>query len=443
MRRFLSCLAVLITGCLPLSVTGDIVLRTSVIPEEAWIGQRVVLQIDVLGDSGWSQITRFGELEIDGAYLIRTDSQGTRLQETIGGVSYSGQRYELSIYPQVAGSVEVPAIPVEVTSKGWGADAAETIEQANAPAVSIKSRIPPGAGNIRGLVSTSRLEAEQQWKPSIEAAKVGDALERTVTLQAEDISAMAFMPLQHDVIPGVGTYPAEPDLQDTTNRGSLTGTRIERVTYVFERPGEVRLPDIRLTWWDTRAEELKSIQLPGPRLQVAAGPAGDAGVPGATVSRQMVGRLWPVFAVLALVLVLAVRFRAGISQWLTAWRKARKESETRYFRRAMRSLKSQDTRAGIRDTMRWLDRISMINRPARFDLFMRQYGEASLQESADQLFSNLVSGKRHGRVRAMSASLAAARDRWRETRRVRRHGLPDGLPGLNTGSKSPFYQSRR
>ena len=126
-------------------------------------------------------------------------------------------------YPQVAGPVEVPAIPVEVTTKGWGPNTDEKVEQASTPAVTILSKIPPGAGNVRGLVSSPRLMAEQEWMPSNKELKVGNALERTVTLQADDISAMSFMPLQHDVIPGVGTYPAEPDLKDTADRGSLTG----------------------------------------------------------------------------------------------------------------------------------------------------------------------------------------------------------------------------
>ena len=108
---------------------GDIVLRAATEPAEAWVGQRVVLQVDVLGEGGWAQITRFGEVDIPGAYLIRTDSQGTRLQETIDGVSYTGQRYEVSVYPQKAGTIEVPPVPVEVTIKTWGAGASQTAQQ--------------------------------------------------------------------------------------------------------------------------------------------------------------------------------------------------------------------------------------------------------------------------------------------------------------------------
>ena len=87
------------------SAAGNILVRTAVEPAEAWVGQRVILQIDVLGSDGWAQITRFGEVDLPGAYLIRTESQGTRLQETVDGVAYTGQRYQVSIYPQRDGAI--------------------------------------------------------------------------------------------------------------------------------------------------------------------------------------------------------------------------------------------------------------------------------------------------------------------------------------------------
>ena len=164
--------------------TGDILLRTTVTPQEAWVGQRVVLQVDVLGEDGWAQITRFGEVNLSGAYLIRTDTQGSRLQETIGGVAYTGQSYEFSIYPQLAGTVEVPAIPVEVTTKTWGADATQTVQQKQTSAITIQAKVPPGAEDVVGLISTTHVNAEQQWSPAIDDPKVGDALTRTVTMQA-------------------------------------------------------------------------------------------------------------------------------------------------------------------------------------------------------------------------------------------------------------------
>ncbi|MEJ2315837.1 MAG: hypothetical protein P8Y83_02625 [Gammaproteobacteria bacterium] len=78
---------------------NDLIVRSSVIPEQPWIGQRVILQIDVLALDAWAKVSRFGNIELAGAYVLPPVDQGQRLQETVDGTVYSGQRYQISIYP--------------------------------------------------------------------------------------------------------------------------------------------------------------------------------------------------------------------------------------------------------------------------------------------------------------------------------------------------------
>jgi hypothetical protein len=419
--------------CPVASAAGDIVLRSAVEPAEAWIGQRVVLQIDVLGADGWAQISRFGDLDLPGAYLIRTDSQGTRLQEIIDGVAYTGQRYEVSIYPQRPGAIEVPAIPVEVTIKAWGAEASQRVQQGQAPAVTIQARLPPGAEGVGGLVSTTQLSANQQWNPVNGASKVGDALQRTVTLQAEDVSGMAFAPLAYADLPGVGIYPAGPEVSDSADRGSLSGRRSETVTYVFERAGAVQIPDIQLTWWNVSTEELETITLPGRELEIAPGPVGSAGASGVSASGPFSARdLWLSMAVLAVALVLLLRLGRPLLRRWGAWRRRRRDSEARYFRHALGSVRSQDARRALRDVMRWVDRINPTAQPAQLRDFVRAFGDAGAEEAFDRLLRDTAA---HGRVsdtEAVVSALKAGRREWMEAGRRKR--IPSRvLPELNQG----------
>ena len=422
-------MAVLMLTCSSAVVSGDIVLRTSITPQEAWIGQRVTLQIDVLGADGWAKISKIGEVDLPGTYVIRTDYQGTRLEETIDGVSYMGQRYELSIYPQRAGVFEVPAIPVEVTTKGWGPDATDSAQQASAPAVTIRAKIPPGAEGVRGLVSTTRLTAEQKWEPSIEAPKVGDALKRTVTLQAADVSGMAFAPLQHKAIPGVGIYPAEPSVKDNADRGDQSGMRTDVLTYVFEQAGEVRIPDFRLDWWNITDSKLERVELPGQNLYVAAGPAGTSGVFGSVGGQQFKAQqLWVVLSIFLALLFIVLRFRKAIARRWAAWRKTRDESESSYFRRATESIRSGDADAALRDLMRWLDRVNDLDLPAQLDVFLRRYADNQLQETVSHLLRNIEYNSRISDPSTLVAGLSAARDRWRRmlhSKKVESKVLPD------------------
>jgi len=426
MRRLSSYLIVMVLGFSSAVVAGDIVLRTSVTPKEAWVGQRVILGIDVLSDSGWAQITQFGELDVAGTYVMRTDSQGIRLQETIDGVSYTGQRYELSIYPQRAGAVEIPALPIEVTTKVWGAGATETVQQATTPATTLLCKVPPGSEDIHGLISTTRLTAKQTWVPKIDKPKVGDAIKRTIEFLAADVSGMAFAPLQHDKIPGLGIYPAEPAVKDTASRGSLTGMRTEVVTYVLEQSGEMQIPDFVLTWWNVTDKKLEHVELPGLIINVAAGPADTV-----TAVRPLNTRLlWLAVIMFLVTTYLLLHFRKRMAQRWAAWRKSRNESEARYFRLAVKSIRSKDADAALRDLMRWLDRVNDADRPAQFQDFLRRHADTDMQAAMGQFLRSIAKGDRLADPSPMVDGLSAARDRWREAGQPKRNA-PFVLPELN------------
>ena len=429
--RWVTTLLMLVSLLCPVaSAADDIVLRSAVEPAEAWVGQRVVLQVDVLAADGWAQIRRFGDLDLPGAYLIRSDSQGTRLRETIDGVSYTGQRYEISVYPQTPGAIALPPLTVEVTVKAWGTDAQPPAWQMQAPEVSINARMPPGAEAVRGLISTSRLTAGQQWSSAGDAPVVGDALQRTVTLQAEDVSGMAFAPLQTADLPGVGIYPAGPEVADSADRGSLSGRRTEAVTYVFERAGTVRIPEIRLTWWNVASETLETITLPGREIEIAPGPVGTGGATGVSASGFSGRNLWLAGAILLIPAVLLLRYGRQLAQRWGAWRRRRQESEARYFRRALRSVRSKNALLAVRDIMRWLDRIDRAPAPAQLQTFVCRYGDGDAQVVVDRLLDAVASGGRLADPAPLVRVLTAMRMRWHEAGRSQ-SGAAFVLPDLN------------
>jgi hypothetical protein len=385
-----------------------------VTPEEAWVGQKVVLHVDVLAKDGWAQLKKVTDAEVEGAYLLRLESQGTRLSETIDGDSYTGQRYDFMLFAQRDGKITVPPVPVDVEIKTWGADAGTRIERLSLPLVEFVTRTPPGADGIRGLISTSILTASQDWDPETESPMVGDAIKRRITLRAEDVSGMAFAPTLHNAMENLGIYPGEPTVEDKYSRGDLTGTRVETVTYVVERAGDFELPSVELRWWNIDTEELQHIVLPGLTLQVT----GRLAAASQPKERPSWSALIPLLVVIVALLVFGGRVLAG---W-TAWRQVRNESEATYFRRIRRSVRSGDQNAVLSDTMRWLDRINDDSQAARLDLFMQKYGDSQTRAA--------VLDRRESDAMVFLSSLAAARKRWQQAQSGGEAGYL--LPDLNS-----------
>ena len=123
----------------------DIVFRTSVTPEDAWVGQQILLQVDVLAKDGWAQLKKISETEVQGAYMLRLETQGTRLSETIDGDSYTGQRYEFMLFTQRDGNFVVPSMPVDVEVRQYGAGDGSKLSRMSLPVVEFATRTPPGS----------------------------------------------------------------------------------------------------------------------------------------------------------------------------------------------------------------------------------------------------------------------------------------------------------
>lgn len=414
-----------------------IILRTSVEPdEEIWVGQRVILQVDVLVQDGWAKIKRARDFEVPGAFVVRLQTQGNRLEETIEGRTYSGQRYELSLFPQRGGTISVPSVPVEVEVKRWGTPAGDIVEHVKTPPVEFLVNVPPGAENIPELISTTKLEAEQQWEPDAQEFKVGDGTKRTVLLSGPDISGMAFTPLTFPPTDGLGIYPGEPSVDDHYERGMLTGKRTETVTYMFEREGSYELPEIVIPWWDMKNRDVKRAVLPALKLTVAPAPAGASMETGA-VDDAAPGRWkmppWLMAVIIILLVVLGVlwRYRQTLRFRWQRWQHERSEAEKAYFQRFKEASRSGDPKKAVNDLMHWLDRIHSGTGAARLDQFLLDFGDREARIETDGLMQSL--GAADGRKwngEALAEHMSEARSRWWRAQR-QKTVLSRMLPPLN------------
>jgi hypothetical protein len=410
------------------------VLRASIRPhQDIWVGQRVLYQVDVLGRNGWAKIQRMPDFQVSGAILVPFESQGTRLNETIGGEAYTGQRNVLSLFPQRSGRISVPAVPVNIEITKWGAQPPKQVLQGTLPPVDFQVETPPGGEAVRGLISTERLTAEQQWAPEANSLKVGNTLKRTIRLSAEDVSAMAFTPILFSASDTIDVYPREPMVEDRYNRGTLTGRRTETVTYVFKKSGTVELPAVVVKWWDLRNKKMRETVLPPRTIEVSASDAGQNSP--RSQSDIFAPKPWVYFAMILTVLVvlfglLQNRLRL---RW-NAWRLEKKKSEKSFFKSFIKAARSGRPLETLNALMHWLDRIGPHNQGARLDQFLAAYSDTDGIKAADHLLRAMdPESQRPWHGRDLMKAIGKGRQKWL----VQRYGpvkARQRLPRLNPGN---------
>ena len=148
---------------------------------------------------------------------------------------------------------------------------------------------------------------------------------------------MALPPLAVTELPGMSVYPAQSGVEDKIGRGAFTGARVDRHTYVFERPGKVEIPGASVQWWNPEGRQLQQVEIESLTVEVMPNPAMGGAAPG-WVDQLMRRPLLAAAALLAPVLLLWSLYRYG-ERWRArwqGWRRRRSESEVAHFQRLVR-----------------------------------------------------------------------------------------------------------
>lgn len=375
--RLLLCLVSISYGA-SLCLAADVLVRTKGEPTSPLVGQKVILTIDVLAKDGWATINSLPLLEIPGAYLHRYETQGTRLNETINGASYSGQRYELYLFAYNPGELNVKSFPVEVEIKTWGEGSSSKTETLTTRPIQFLVKAPDGVKPGEYVPVTPRLEAKQHWSSEEAEYTTGDAVESKVTRKAEDISGMIFVPFEPPLIDGLRCYPGQPEVSDTFNRGVLTGTRVDTMTCVFEKPGTFTFPEQTVSYWNVTNEQLDSIVLQETSFTVKGGPEKQLmGTTAAGVSTG--GGFWLyTISVAALSCIFLFLFRARIFAYIERWQKKNNFYEKQLFNDIEKTVKEGDKQKMLGAILGWLDTLPGLPMPARLDEFVTIAGGKEL-----------------------------------------------------------------
>ncbi len=399
-------------------------------PDHAWVGQRIRLDVLLLVPSQFTGVPAFDLPDVKDALLLRVgggDARPTLGSERVDGVTYVSARYEFAAFFQRSGDFTIPPFEVRFGSiEGFGKEPEWHTEATQEHRVSIES--PAGTERLAVLVSTTRLEVEDDWDRSTDGARVGDAFTRTISMRAQDVPGLLLPVLPLERVEGLDAYPSDPSVDTATGRGVFAGTRVERVTYICAKEGAAVVPPLTLRWWNVATETLESVDLDGVTFDIAAG----AVVPetddaGALESTRSWSPWWTaVLAVLGVVIVLIVMQWARLSAWLDARRRRWRASERGRFAVLRAELSGDDARASLTALYRWLDIRTGRGQAATIEELSRSAVDPELARELEALVGAATGRTESWSGERLSTRLQGARSEERESK-----AEPCALPPLN------------
>jgi hypothetical protein len=230
------------------------------------------------------------EFEDTDAALVRQVGTDSVNNVEKNGMSYQVVTRQYLLFPQHSGELSIPGptlsgnIPDRSRSLGMTDPFSGVF--ANSPfagmmgmtkpvrvhgdpiALSVQPR--PSAANASYWLPARNVNLQGSWNPTSLEAHVGDPITLDLKLQAEDLTAAQLPDLSTllHLPAGLKAYPDQPNLKDAAQGTDIIGTRDQSVALIADQPGRFTLPELHVTWWDTRTNQAREATLPAQTLEI-------------------------------------------------------------------------------------------------------------------------------------------------------------------------------
>jgi hypothetical protein len=224
--------------------------------------------------------------------LVQQLGKDRNSEKLINGRQYTVIERQYLLFPQQSGALEIPGpvldAQIAVRSPRSSRDPfsdffdrspfgdMRTLKpiRIRGDDVKLQVRPRPAAATASYWIPAQDLTVASTWQPDSLQTQVGEPVTLDLRLRAEGLTA-AQLP---DVLSllqlpqGLKAYPDQAKLENSEAKGTIVGERIQSVALIADRAGDFRLPAVSIQWWDTKADELRTIELPARTLRVLPAP---------------------------------------------------------------------------------------------------------------------------------------------------------------------------
>jgi len=165
----------------------------------------------------------------------------------IEGEKYATQLWQIDLYPEQKGTIELPAL--SFTVQYIDAQQNQKTTRLDSDSVVVFSYLPEALTEVDHYMVSSDVELSETWSMEKEKYEVGDIIQRDITITAEDLTSIQIPAIKFNKVEGVQITAKEAQLEDESNRGEQTATLKQTITYVIKQPGSYSLGGEKVDWW--------------------------------------------------------------------------------------------------------------------------------------------------------------------------------------------------
>lgn len=260
-------------------VAGDISVEMNVDDLTPYVQQSVILTVKLF----FAVAIVEGNLSDpqDARVQIRRLGEDTRYTADRQGVRYQVVERRFVITPRQSGSIDFKGVTFDgraaIDSGVSGFSIRGKRYRVHAEPLTLEVQPKPKFSTGEWFPA-SDVQISEQWPETAPTFTVGEAITRTVRIEAHGVFGEQIPELALRLPEGSRGYADKASITTSIDKDMPVGVREQRIALVPVKAGRQVLPAVELNWWDTKADSQRVARLPERIIEVQPVPDTDSGV---------------------------------------------------------------------------------------------------------------------------------------------------------------------
>lgn len=252
---------------------NSIYVETELSQNQVWLQQQVTyttrLFLSVQISSG-----SLTQPEIEGA-LVEQEGKDKEYDKIINGVAYRVIERTYKVIPQRSGefAIQSPVFQAEVVENArrqFGFNRTKTISRVG-PDQSLTVKAIPNH-YVGHWLPSEMVMLNSELEPTQQEYYVGEPITRVITLSALDVSKEQLPEINAQYPADIKVYPDQAEVRSNLRGDQYISQRVETQALIPSQAGNITLPAIKITWWNTKTEKMQTTQVEAQTIKVVANP---------------------------------------------------------------------------------------------------------------------------------------------------------------------------
>lgn len=195
-----------------------------------------------------------------------------------GGRQYQVIERRYAIFPQSSGKLAIPSVIFDGRIDDPSAQTGDPFFDSFNPATRhvhlrsrtfhVKVKSQPAAYTGNNWLPAQAIQLQEKWSPHHPQFRVGEPVTRDIVIHAKGLSSSQLPNLPLPQQAGLKLYPDQAKTSDKPVGNTLEATREQKIAMIPTHAGDLTLPAIHLTWWDTKTQHQRTTSLPAETVHV-------------------------------------------------------------------------------------------------------------------------------------------------------------------------------